>query len=37
MLNLSSMKKSIQLSRDDLPNKILALNDDVSKIFSVKS
>ena len=31
MLNSSSMKTSIQLSRDDLPNKLLMLNDDFRK------
>ena len=31
MLNSSSMTTGIQLSRDDLPNKILMSNDDFSK------
>ena len=33
MLNSSSMKTNIQLSRDNLPNKLLMLNDDFWKIF----
>ena len=37
MLNPSSMKTNIQLSRDDLLNKIVMLNDDFLKIFHVKS
>ena len=37
MLNSSLMKTSIQLSQDDLPNKILMLNDDLFLKISSRS